>query len=118
MLGIEGYEQKGESISISYTIQDLSQTQYDSCNQDCSLHTVEFTATANINDERLSHLRPGATHLFRGDTYKILEYTEIFFDGQEMHLSFLSRPVYPIEKKDARAKLILERKKKLHLEVL
>ncbi|WP_028547211.1 hypothetical protein [Paenibacillus taiwanensis] len=118
VLGIERYELYGGLMTIWYTVQDLSQTGYTSRPHVYDHNDgVEFVAQDKFESEKLKAIQLGTLHVYKDRTYKVMEYTEIEFVGTDMKLSFISRPVHPINHKEAKAKLTNERRKKLKLEV-
>lgn len=121
VLGIQSYVLQGNILTILYTVQDLSQTDYISKAKayapSTPTHQVEFVARDKYDSEKFKRLQLGRLLLHQGETYKILEYTELQFIGTDMKLSFISCPVYPVDRKQAKSKLMNERRKKLKLEV-
>ena len=119
ILGIERYELFGNTITVWYTAQDLSQTDYIShARPNGNSDQIEFVSRDKFDSEKLKKLQLGTITGYKGELYKILEYTEIEFVGTDMKLSFLARPVYPIDRKQAKSKLLNERRKKLNLELV
>lgn len=119
ILGIERYELYGNTITIWYTAQDLSQLDYVAKSKPyIDSDQIEFVSRDKFDSERLKKLQLGTVFGHKNELYKILEYSEIEFVGTDMKLSFLARPVYPIDRKQAKSKLLTERRKKLKLELI
>lgn len=109
----------GNTITVWYTAQDLSQTDYISHARPCgNSDQIEFEARDKFDSERLAKLQLGTVTGYKDALYKVIEYTEIEFVGTDMKLSFLARPIYPIDRKQAKSKLLNERRKKLNLELV
>jgi hypothetical protein len=53
-----------------------------------------------------------------GNPYQSIEYTDVEIKHTDVVVSFLARPIRPIPRKEAKAKLRNERMKKLKLEIL
>ncbi|MCG7406754.1 hypothetical protein MH117_04930 [Paenibacillus sp. ACRRX] len=118
VLGIERYELYGDQITIWYTIQDLKQKDYVSPYKPYTAVLQEqFVYEDKYNSEKFKKIQLGEIHFYKNEYYKILEFTGIKFNGTDMEISFLARPVYPLDQKQAKAKLLNERRKKLKLEV-
>lgn len=81
-------------------------------------HVVEAYVKLKHDDDRLKRFELGTVHYIKGQAYKIQEYTELLIEGMDIEISFICRPIHPIERKEAKAKLFSERRKKLQLEVL
>lgn len=68
--------------------------------------------------DKVDRIKMGTTHYVRGECYKITEYTEISLKGTDLHIDLVARPIYPVDRKEARAKLFSDRRKRLQLEIL
>lgn len=120
VLGIENFELQHDRIVVHYTCQrlnDLDAISGKKVYKDAL--TVGLHATIPHNKwDLVKKIKLGTTHYVRGECYKIVEYEEISLKGTDLYLSFLARPVYPVDRKEARSKLLGERRKKLRIEVL
>ncbi|WP_289142546.1 hypothetical protein [uncultured Brevibacillus sp.] len=111
ILGIERFILHGHELTIWFTCQDLTKTDFLSMNKAYKQqHTVEAFVKAKQDNERLRLYELGTVHYIDGQAYKIQEYTEILIKGTDIEISFT---VHPIDRKEAKAKLISERWKKL-----
>jgi hypothetical protein len=118
ILGIERFKLCDQKIEMFYTAQNLAKSDFISKQRAFRLsHQLEFEVRVNHNDNRrLSFFDLGSTFVADdGEAYKAYEYTDIEFDGTDVILSFIARPVFPIDRKEAKAKLFSERRKKLKL---
>ena len=75
-------------------------------------------AKIKFDDERLkTRFFLGSLQVVKGQFYKLMEYTDIQFDGTDLRISFTGKPIYPLDKKEAKSKRLGNKKKKLKLEV-
>lgn len=119
ILGIEKFKVYGSHLKIWYTCQDLSQSDYVSLKKAYKEpHLIEIESTVKHDDERITKLELGKTWTIGGNVYKVTEYTEIKLKGTDIYIAMAARPLYPIDRKEAKAKLFSERRKKLNLEIL
>lgn len=120
IIGIEHFTVVSDRITIWYTCQNLAETDYISKKKplkdpaDYMLAEVSF----KYNDEKLGNRFLSTTHDIDGLRYKIMEYRDIKVVGTDIHIVFSIKPIYPIDRKEARAKSLNEKKKKLQLEIL
>ncbi|KMZ42530.1 hypothetical protein AC624_16140 [Bacillus sp. FJAT-27238] len=119
VLGIERFTLYGHMLRIWYTCQNLMVNDYVSMNKAYKQsHAVELVTKLKFDDERIKRLELGTIHHLNGQAYKMQEYTEILIKGMDIEISFIARPIYPIDRKEAKAKLFSERRKKLKLEIM
>lgn len=119
ILGIERFELWGHTLTIWFTCQDLTHTDFISLKKAYKEpYQVELEVKLKHDDDRIKRLNLGSTYTVNGTVYKVTEYTEIKIVGTDIDISMLARPVYPIDRKEAKAKLLSERRKKLSLEIL
>ncbi len=119
VLGIERFTLYGHWLTVWYTCQDLTQTDFISMHKAYKRpHVVELEAKFKHDDERIKRIALGTIHRVGGQVYKLQEITEILIKGTDIAISFAARPIHPIDRREAKAKLFSERRKKLQLEVL
>lgn len=119
ILGIQRYSLFGEYLTIWYTAQNLMITDFVSMNKAYrQRHTVELVVQLKFDDDRLKNSHLGSVHHVGGQAYKLQEYSGILVKGTDIEISFIARPVHPIDRKEAKAKLFSERRKKLQLDIL
>lgn len=53
-----------------------------------------------------------------GYSYQTVEFTDVTIDYTDVVVSFLARPIRPVGRKEAKAKLVNERKRKLNLSLI
>ncbi|WP_199425786.1 hypothetical protein [Thermaerobacillus caldiproteolyticus] len=118
IIGIQRFELWGHRLQVWYTCQNLQNTSYVSkkkaYKQPFQLHAE---MRVRYDDERLEKAKLGTVHKINGEYYQIMEYTDITIEGTDLIISFTVKPVYPLDRKEAKAKYVYERKKKLKLEV-
>lgn len=121
VLGIENFEMLSSMILVRYTCQRLNQTDFIS---KAKAYREPFTVELDIEiphnqwSEIIPTIRLGSTHVIYGEVYKIIEYTSISLKSTDLAIDMIARPVYPINRKEAKVKLFSERRKKLKIEVL
>lgn len=49
--------------------------------------------------------------------FKVVEYTEVSLKSTDVYVSAIAKPVFPVNRKEAKARLVHEKRKKLKLEV-
>lgn len=121
VIGIENFKILYEKVlEVSYTCQNIQRSDFLSKRKVYKpSYQLEFVVKRKYDDsEGIKRLALGKVFNFKGESYKITEYTKISIEHVNISFSFLARPVYPIDPKEARVKYISERKKKLQLEVL
>ncbi|MEK8128687.1 hypothetical protein WMW72_12300 [Paenibacillus filicis] len=119
ILGIEKYELWGNDLAVWYTVQHLDMPDYVSLKKAYKQpHEVELEIQFPYNDDRLKKVYIGSTWTDRGITYKLIEYSEIALKGTDLYLSFIARPLYPVDRKEAKAVLSSQRRKKIGLELI
>lgn len=120
IIGIERFELVYQTLSIWYTCQDLSQSEYFYTQKSSGWNTneVELEAQFKFDDDRWKFIKPGLTTTGKdGNVYKFIEYTEISLKSTDLYVSMIAKRVDPVERKRAKAKFLDERRKKLKLEV-
>ncbi|WP_289141515.1 hypothetical protein [uncultured Brevibacillus sp.] len=119
ILGIQRYTLYGQLLTIWYTAQNLMITDFMSMNKAYKQpHTVELVVKLKFDDDRLKNCHLGSVHHLKGQAYKLQEYSGIYVKGTDIEICFIARPIHPIDRKEAKAKLFSERRKKLQLEIL
>ncbi|KKX52467.1 hypothetical protein [Brevibacillus borstelensis] len=119
ILGIERFTLYGPWLTIWYTCQNLLVTDFVSMKKAYKEpHAVEAYVRLKHDDNRIKLFELGTVHYIKGQAYKIQEYTELLIKGMDIEISFIGRPIHPVDRKEARAKLFSERRKKLQLEIL
>ncbi|WP_152080562.1 hypothetical protein [Sporolactobacillus terrae] len=82
-------------------------------------HWQEVVARCKFDDDRLKEATTlGRVFRLEGSWVKAIEYSDIEIDGTDIEVSFYVKPVFPISRKEARAKLFDERRKKLRIELV
>ncbi|MED4718633.1 hypothetical protein [Bacillus badius] len=120
VIGIERFEVLyNTKLKVWYTCQNLSETDYVTRKK---AYQEPFQLEAEVklkyDDERIrTRAQLGTVHFMEGEFYKIMEYTDIELNGTDLLLSFIVKPLYPVDRKEAKAKLLDSRKRKLQLEV-
>ncbi len=120
IIGIEKIELIGQVLFIWYTCQNLSENDYLFAKQPGirDANEVELEAQFKFDHNEWKYIKPGLTTTAKdGNVYKFIEYTEISLKSTDLYVSMIARRVYPVDRKEAKAKFLDERRKKLKLEV-
>ncbi|MET1247637.1 hypothetical protein ABWW58_02475 [Sporolactobacillus sp. STCC-11] len=121
IIGINQYELYGQHLTIWYTCQNLNKTNYADSEKIWTPveHWQEAHVRCKYDDKRLKN-STALGYVFELDSlwYKVIEYSDIEIDGTDIDISFYIKPLFPISRKEARAKLFDERRKKLQIELV
>ncbi len=120
VIAIERFSIFTNTLTVWYTTQDLSQSDYVYHKQHGGWNTkeCELEFSMKYDDDRWKDVHLGSTFFARDQNmYKLLEFTEISFKGTDLYISVIGKRVHPINHKEARAKFMQERKKMLKLEI-
>lgn len=135
VIGIEninfGVAQK--KVLVRYTVQELKlgADYIDMPSKPLLDPHYDFSQTVKVDDlkkklapwettaERpLENCRPGQSFDYEGQRFKIIEYTDIEVDGMDFRISFSARAINPISRKEAKARLLQERKERTGISLL
>ncbi|MGG1442122.1 DNA cytosine methyltransferase [Brevibacillus laterosporus] len=118
IIGIQKIKIYAYQLNVWYSAQDLTQTDYISKRKAFRSSGVRrLSLQLKHDDHRLRNIWLGSIHYFQNAAYSIQEYTDISIVGTDIKISFACRTLHPVDRKEAKAKLINERRKKLQLEV-
>lgn len=120
IISIENFKILHDRISVSYTCQRLTVLDFVSKRKAYSdTSTLEMEATLRHDKwDKVGQLALGKITWYQGEAYKVLEYTEVSLKSTDLYISLIARLIYRIDRKEAKAKLFSERRKKLKWEVL
>ncbi|NRS20615.1 hypothetical protein HP398_29790 [Brevibacillus sp. HB1.4B] len=119
VIGIERFELWGSTLTIWYTCQDLSQTDFISKkNAYKQPRESVFEVILKHDSDLIKSVVLGVTQWHKGQLYKLVEYTDISLVGTDIRICCIGRPIHPVDRKEAKAKLFSDRRKKLQLEIL
>lgn len=130
IIGIEKVRFFGSSLRVRYTCQNLSVLHALPTRQinNYSSNYTEFYASIDTKDyletdwftrkNRDNLVRIGGAFEHGGDYYRWITYSDLKFDFTTLEISTLAEPIYPVDQKTARTKLISSKRKKLELEVI
>ncbi|WP_248499782.1 hypothetical protein [Staphylococcus aureus] len=133
VIGIEdiqfGTSQK--KVLVQYTVQELGADYIEPPSKPSLDPHYEFSHMVKVDDlkknlapwegslERpLKQCRPGQTFNFEGQRFKIIEYTDLEVKGMDFEISFSARVINPVSRKEAKARLLQERKKRTGISLL
>jgi hypothetical protein len=121
IIGIQSVEITYSQLEISYICQNLDMDfVYQPSTTFKNDNLVEFYLTIKTGKEHvLKTITLG--HMFRdkgGNPYQSIEYTGVEIKYTDVVVSFLARPIRPIARKEAKVKLLNERKKQLNLSIV
>jgi tyrosine-protein phosphatase YwqE len=120
ILSIQKFEVWGDELTVWYTCQKLKEDGYVSKRKSYKQpFMLEAESKIKYDDKKkIDRLQLGTIHYIGDQTYQLVEYTEIKLDSSDLFLSFTVKPIYPIDRSEARGKYMNERRKKLSLEVI
>lgn len=119
IIGIEKFKLFQNEIIIWFTCQNLDLNDYVSAHPTIAsgVGEVELENQMKYDDERWDDYTLGSTFVVEGNRYKLIEYTKIKLKSTDLYISATAKRIYPINRKEAKARLFDERRKKLRLEV-
>lgn len=120
IIGIERFDLYGSTLSVWYTAQDLSQSDYISHKQHAGWDNTERELYFQMkhDNDRCRDIHLGSTYgAPNGNRYKLIEFTEVSLKGTDVYVAAIGKLVQPVSRKEAKAKFTQERKKRLKLEV-
>lgn len=122
IIGIQWVAITYSQLEIEYVCQNLEQDfayPYPSANPHKSDDLREFFITIKTGKEYvLEHIRLGKMFWYHDIPFQTIEYTDVEIQFTDIIVSFLARPIRPVARKEAKAKLIHEKKKKLQLSLI
>ncbi|PFX43531.1 hypothetical protein COL32_14470 [Bacillus pseudomycoides] len=119
IIGIEHFKVYGNQLSIWYTVQNLEKHDFISKRFASPIHGLEeMIIQYKYNDKRLEGIQLGRTIPYKNEQYKIVEYTDIVLKGTDIEISFMASKVIPIDRKEAKTRYFIEKKKKLEVDVI
>lgn len=121
IIGINNYVLYGQHLTIWFTCQDLNQMNYVDSERVWTPveYWKEVVVRCKYDDVQLKQLTTlGRVFQLNGSWVKAIEYSDIEIDGTDIEVSFYVKPIFPISRKEARAKLFHERRKNLRIELV
>lgn len=118
IIGIQKFKIYGEALTIYYICQKLGNFDYVSSNQLDDVDYQEFYVKLKHDDLKLNEYQLGKISYHKKNPYIITEITGVEVEYTDIKVSFRMKRIYPISRKEAKAKYLNERKKRLELEVL
>lgn len=119
IIGIEHFKIYGQQMSIWYTVQNLEKHDFISKQTKYPEHELEeMYVQYKYDDKRLDDLQLGRTIPYKNEQYRISEYTDIVLKGTDIEVSFMVSKVLPIDRKEAKIRYFIEKKKKLEIDVI
>lgn len=111
----------GSALTITYVCQNLEQEflyQPAAPKQKDNLVECIIKVTTGKSREFNDDFSLGKLFWIDGLAYQSVEYTDVEIKFTDVVVSFLARPIRPISQKEAKAKLLNEKKKELNLSLL
>lgn len=120
VIGIQWVDIIYSELEITYIVQDLQQDYiYPPAHDKYHDGLKEFYITIPTGKEHvLESVRLGRLFWYNDMPFQSVEYTDVEVRFTDIVVSFLARPIRPISRKEAKTKLIHEKKKKLKLTIL
>lgn len=121
IIGIQDVQMVYSRLEILYVCQNLNEDfLYQPSSPSKGDNLIEFEITIKTGKEHVLE-RITLGRMFRdinNKPYQSIEYTDVSIKFTDVVVSFLARPIRPIARKEAKAKLLNERKKKLNLSLV
>lgn len=120
VIGIERFEVAYQQLTVWYTCQNINKTDYVSKRKAYKQgFEIEVVVKLKYDNENFKdRLYIGSVHFIKGQHYKLIEYTGLELDGTDIKATFAAKPIHPLDRKEAKAKLIDVKRKKLQLELV
>jgi hypothetical protein len=120
VIGIQWVSIVFGQLQIDYVCQNLEQDfVYQSASSNKGDDLREFSITIQTGKEHvLEDVRLGRLFWYHDMPFQSVEYTDVEIQFTDIIVSFLARPIRPISRKEAKAKLIHEKKKRLNLTLI
>jgi hypothetical protein len=120
VIGIQWVSIVYGKLQIDYVCQNLEQEYvYPAATPRKGDDLREFFITIKTGKEHvLEDVRLGRLFWYNDMPFQTVEYTDVEIQFTDIIVSFLARPIRPISRKEAKAKLIHEKRKKLNLTLL
>ena len=123
IIGIQNVEIIYSNLEVTYVCQNLNEefvyqpqitkTEYET--QLAQFYQVIKTGKEHV----LKEIMLGKLFLGKdGNRYQTVEFTDVEIEYTDIKVSFLAKPIRPISRKEAKAKLINEKKKRLSLTLI
>ncbi|AJA42394.1 hypothetical protein AJ85_05745 [Alkalihalobacillus alcalophilus ATCC 27647 = CGMCC 1.3604] len=119
IIGIQSIEIDSYRLRVSYVAQSLEKDFLCQTTLSKGDGLTEFKTTIKTGKEVVfEKVRLGKLFWYKDFPFQSVEYTDIEIKFTDIEISFLARPIRPISRKEAKAKLLSERKKKLNLTLI
>lgn len=121
ILEIETIFLKNEVLTVTYIVQDMSKpvTASEILPQSpVGYEQPVFVSIYDRHDETLNDLKVGHTYNHRGCVYKVLEFTHLELNGEELNVGFIVKPISPISPEKLRQKRMEYKKQQVNFTVL
>lgn len=125
IIGIENLKITHNSIVVEYICQNLmAETVYSigKSNPDNLTELVHIVPTSKemfpANPKKYDYTKLGELVICNNEYYQAMEYTDIEIDYTDIKVSYLAKKIKPLSYKEAKAKRLHEKKKKLKIKLI
>lgn len=128
IIGIERVQFFGTKLRVTYTCQNLRvvhkiPTRNIGFSKDymefyVHINTKDYLETDWISRDRDNLVRIGNVFEWENSYYRWITYSDLKFDFTTLEINALAEPIYPVDLKTSRTKLINSKRKKIDLSVI
>lgn len=123
IIGIQNVQIIYSKLEITYVCQNLHEKIFSQPSLTKSEHETQLTHFYQVIKTGKEHVLKEIMlgKLFFGEDrnpYQTVEFTDVEIEYTDIKVSFLAKPIRPVARKEAKAKLVGEKKKRLNLAVV
>lgn len=119
IIGIQDYRVTTKTLVISFTCQSLEDTNqnYPRKAEPYSPYTLIFTRF-KYDVGYLKKVKLGSLTEVKGKVYKLMEYSNIYLKGTDIHVDVLGKEIHPIDNETLKKKRMKKKMEELKIDVL
>ncbi|MGX9161964.1 hypothetical protein [Priestia megaterium] len=120
ILEIEEFQMEGDSFLVTYIVQDMERAVSSrEVFATPSLHEPTiFVSIYDKADKTINQLKAGRTYNHQGCVYKVLEFTHLEFQNDELSVGFTVKPISPIHPSKLKEKRLQYKREQVNFTVL
>lgn len=120
VLEIEEFQMKGGFFLVTYIVQDMEQAvlPHEVFSTPSFCESTIFVSIYDKADETINQLRAGRTYNHQECVYKILEFTHLEFQDDELSVGFTVKPISPIHPSKLKEKRLQYKREQVNFTVL
>lgn len=120
ILEIEDFQMDDFLFSVTYIVQDMEKDvlSHEVFSTPSYYESTVFVSIYDKTDETINQLKVGRTYNHQGYVYKILEFTHVEFQNDELSIGFSVKPISPIHPKKMKEKRLQYKREQSNFTVL